>query len=110
MGYRHIDTSPAYGNEKDIGQAITDLIEEGVITRGDLFVTSKLWCTRHRPDLVEVALKATLSDLQIDYLDLYLIHWPMAFKGSVSLFCFSVNSNFIFTSSILALVTNKLRY
>ncbi|XP_058796898.1 aldo-keto reductase family 1 member B1-like isoform X2 [Phymastichus coffea] len=82
MGYRHIDTAQVYGNEKEIGQAITDLIEEGIITREEIFVTSKLSSTRHRSDLVEPALRQTLSDLNIEYLDLYLIHWPMAFKES----------------------------
>ncbi|TBR37780.1 aldo/keto reductase [Marinomonas agarivorans] len=77
-GYRHIDSASDYGNEKETGEGIARAIKEGICTREELWVTSKLWNTYHAKEHVKPALMRTLEDLQLDYLDLYLIHFPIA--------------------------------
>lgn len=77
-GYRHIDCAPVYGNEKVIGKVLREWIDAERIQRSDLFVTSKLPPFGNRASDVEKCLKNSLSDLQLDYLDLYLIHVPFA--------------------------------
>lgn len=83
-GYRHIDCASAYGNEPEVGNAIQQMISEKVIRRDELWVTSKLWNNAHRPEDVAPALRQTLRDLQLNSLNLYLMHWPVALKPGVS--------------------------
>lgn len=82
-GYRHLDCASIYLNEREVGQGIADALAEGLVKRQELFVTSKLWNNAHRFEDVRPALKKTLNDLRLDYLDLYLIHWPIAYKSGV---------------------------
>ncbi|MHB9056121.1 MAG: aldo/keto reductase [Paludibacteraceae bacterium] len=79
-GYRQIDCAYIYKNEKEIGQALKFVFSEGIVKREELFITSKLWNSFHSPEQVEPAIRKSLEDLQLEYLDLYLIHWPLAFK------------------------------
>jgi len=81
-GYRHIDCAFIYGNEKEVGQAIKDCIQEGIVSREELWITSKLWNNSHASNAVVPAIKKTLKDLQLKYLDLYLIHWPVALQAN----------------------------
>lgn len=79
-GYRLFDSACDYGNEKQTGEGLRRVLESGKVKREDLFIVSKLWNTFHHPDHVKLAVKKTLADFGLEYLDLYLIHFPIALK------------------------------
>ena len=78
VGYRHFDCACDYGNEAEAGQGLDLAMKSGLCRREDLWITSKLWNTYHRPEHVRLAVERSLRDLRLDYLDLYLIHFPIA--------------------------------
>ncbi|XP_044137410.1 prostaglandin F synthase 1-like [Bufo gargarizans] len=80
VGYRHIDSAFIYANEVEVGRAINAKIADGTVKREDVFYTGKLWSTFQSPELVRPALEKSLKDLQLTYMDLFLIHNPMEFK------------------------------
>jgi diketogulonate reductase-like aldo/keto reductase len=80
VGFRHLDCAERYRNEEQVGVAIREAIGAGTLRREELFVTTKLWNTNHRPERVRPAFEASLRRLQIDYADCYLIHTPFAFR------------------------------
>ena len=79
-GFRHFDCAERYRNEREVGQALQEGRTAGGIARADIFVTTKLWNSNHRPERVEPAFLASMERLQVEYLDLYLIHTPFAFQ------------------------------
>ena len=79
-GYRHIDTATAYENEESVGRAINDFMRESGVKREEIFVTTKLWNDDHGYDSAKSAIEKSLKKLNLDYLDLYLIHWPNPLK------------------------------
>ncbi len=80
VGYRHIDCAAIYQNEEEVGRALGDALAAGDATREELWITSKLWNDSHLPEDTRPAIESSLKKLGLDYLDLYLIHWPVALR------------------------------
>jgi alcohol dehydrogenase (NADP+) len=103
-GFRHFDSAERYRNEKEVGIALKEGLDAG-IAREDLFVTTKLWNTNHRPDRVAPAFEASLERLQLNYLDLYLIHTPFAFQPGQDQDPRDENGNVIYDRGVTLLDT-----
>jgi diketogulonate reductase-like aldo/keto reductase len=104
-GFRALDTAERYRTEKEVGEAMKEVFNEGKIKREDVFVTTKLWNTNHRPERVKPAFEASLRRLQLDYLDLYLIHTPFAFQPGDIQDPRDANGNVIYDEGVTLLDT-----
>ncbi|CAL5869905.1 uncharacterized protein PFLUO_LOCUS4138 [Penicillium psychrofluorescens] len=92
-GYRHLDLATIYQNQREVAAGIKRAFQDVPgLKREDLFITSKLWNSQHRPEVVEASLDACLAELELDYLDLYLVHWPVAFQKGDDYFPLIANS------------------
>lgn len=104
-GFRTIDTAERYRTEKEVGEAMQEVFSRGKISREDVFVITKLWNTNHRPERVEPACEASLKKLQLDFVDLYLIHTPFAFQPGDEQDPRDVNGNVIYDQGVTLLDT-----
>jgi len=107
MGFRALDTAERYGTETEVGEAMQEVFKAGEIKREDVFVITKLWNTNHRPERVKPAFEASLKRLQLDYLDLYLIHTPFAFQPGDTQDPRDANGNVIYDKEVTLLDTWK---
>jgi aldehyde reductase len=106
-GFRHFDCAERYGNEREVGNALQAGLAAAGIAREDIFVTSKLWNSNHRPQLVEPAFQASLDRLGLNYLDLYLIHTPFAFQPGDNQDPRDQNGNVLYDREVTLLDTWK---
>jgi diketogulonate reductase-like aldo/keto reductase len=104
-GFRVIDTAERYRTEREVGEAMQEVFEGGKIRREDVFVVTKLWNTNHRPERVKTACEASLEKLQLDFVDLYLIHTPFAFQPGEEQDPRDANGNVIYDQGVTLLDT-----
>jgi diketogulonate reductase-like aldo/keto reductase len=104
-GFRLLDASERYRNEKEVGEALQEVFRAGEIKREDVFIATKLWNNNHRPERVAPAFAASLEKLQLDYVDLYLIHTPFAFQPGVEQDPRDANGNVIYDKGVTLLDT-----
>ncbi|MDR5782900.1 aldo/keto reductase [Caballeronia sp. LZ065] len=106
-GFRHFDCAERYRNEREVGEALQAGMASEGLSRGDIFVTTKLWNTNHRPERVATACDASCARLQVDYLDLYLIHTPFAFQAGDEHDPRDANGNVLYDEGVALLDTWK---
>src|SRR3954469_21335736 len=104
-GFRQLDASERYRNEKEVGEAMQEVFEAAEIKREDVFVATKLWNNNHRPERVKPAIEASLKKLRLDYVDLYLIHTPFAFQPGDEQDPRDANGNVIYDKGVTLLDT-----
>jgi diketogulonate reductase-like aldo/keto reductase len=104
-GFRQFDASERYGNEKEVGEAMQEVFKAGKIKREDVFIATKVWNNNHRPERVKPAFEASLKRLQLDYVDLYLIHTPFAFQPGEDQDPRDANGNVIYDKGVTLLDT-----
>jgi len=104
-GFRALDTAERYRTEKEVGEAMQEVFKAGQVKREDVFVATKLWNTNHRPERVKPAFEASLKRLRLDYLDLYLIHTPFAFRPGDEQDPRDANGNVIYDTGVTLLDT-----
>src|SRR5208282_2282615 len=104
-GFRQLDASERYRNEKEVGEAIQEVFQAGKIKREEVFIATKLWNNNHRPERVQPAFEASLKRLQLDYVDLYLIHTPFAFQPGDDQDPRDANGNVIYDKGMTLLDT-----
>ena len=104
-GFRALDTAERYRTENEVGEAMEEVFKEGQIKREDVFVITKLWNTNHRPGRVKPAFETSLKKLKLDYLDLYLIHTPFAFRPGDEQDPRDANGNVIYDPEVKLLDT-----
>jgi aldehyde reductase len=106
-GFRHFDCAERYGNEREVGEALQSGLAHGRLLREEIFVTTKLWNTNHRPERVQPAFDASLERLKLNYLDLYLIHTPFAFEPGDDLDPRDENGDVLYDRGVTLLDTWK---
>ena len=104
-GFRQLDASERYRNEKEVGEAMQEVFKVGKIKRAEVFIATKLWNNNHRPERVKPAFEASLKRLQLDYVDLYLIHTPFAFQPGDDQDPRDANGNVIYDKGVTLLDT-----
>src|ERR1700760_2367449 len=104
-GFRQLDAAERYRNEKEVGEAIQEVFKAGKIKREDVFIATKLWNNNHRPERVKPAFESSLKKLQLDYVDLYLIHTPFAFQPGDEQDPRDANGNVIYDKEVTLLDT-----